>query len=654
MSTNASNQILRNLVIVHLSADILSHEPERFVGLGTDLKSIPIWPVFHASSPDQLVSANDSWMAGDSRLLVPWMKDCSRFVLPSFSSDARNHDCLLKLGVKKLPIQTLLRDYILPMPSTLSTIQWKYFQPLISAIAGIAVHSDSWNSLLPILTDSKVAADGNCKLTKTCEMYDHEDPIFTSAFRHQKETRFLHKSVEGYRLFWLRLGLRHRANNSLSAGDYIQCLKVLKARLNAGDAQNDPHLEQDSRTVLSLLTSPLSNIQSFAGRWDAIARESMFRSRTNFSTEPQYRRDTMVTLATDKEFLHLSDVILFEHVAICWTQTPFVVHQPTREVLGKLTSQGQAGHPDIDMVWQHLQSMKILSEDLERDQIHDFLTDLDLTYEYLQDHLESRDWYNVGNEAIWLNLGTSDRGTVQLEDIASSWQGIENLVLSSSCDAGKMKAVRPRLMRFEKLLRGMGCRSITYPTVTRPTLHLGCSVSKSLRQLRKDEKLLDITFSTEGRLVKAHKVVLGAASEKCAQQFDSRWRQEDIITYDENTDPDDYMSYHTLSTMIDHAYEEEINWKEMEVLDDDDEDEKAAKLDLLLDLHKGADCWIIPALMSQVEDKILVAGKAFVNLSNVVEIRERAEMVGAKVFEGWCAEMIEDNQHIVDKAQEGS
>jgi sacsin len=58
--------------------------------------------------------------------------------------------------------------------------------------------------------------------------------------------------------------------------------------------------------------------------------------------------------------------------------------------------------------------------------------------------------------------------------------------------------------------------------------------------------------------------------------------------------------------------------------------------------------------MSQVEDKILVAGKAFVNLSNVVEIRERAEMVGAKVFERWCAEMIKDNQDIVDKAQDGS
>ena len=102
--------------------------------------------------------------------------------------------------------------------------------------------------------------------------------------------------------------------------------------------------------------------------------------------------------------------------------------------------------------------------------------------------------------------------------------------------------------------------------------------------------------------------------------------------------------------MIDYAYEENINWKEMEVSDDDDEDTRATKLDLLLDLHKGADCWLVPALMSEVEDKILVAGKAFVNLSNVVEVKERAEAVNAKSFAAWCATMIAENQHIVDKA----
>ena len=208
-------------------------------------------------------------------------------------------------------------------------------------------------------------------------------------------------------------------------------------------------------------------------------------------------------------------------------------------------------------------------------------------------------------------------------------------------------------MRFEKLLRGLGCHSITYPTVTRPSLHLSTSVTNSLRQLRNEGKLVDITYSTEGRLIEAHKVVLAAMSEKCAHQFSGRWGAENLISYDEDDDPDGFISYHTLSTMIKYAYEDEIDWKEMQVSDSDDAEEKAAKLDLLLDLHKGADYWLIPALKSEVEGKILDAGKAFINLENVVEIRERAELVGAKAFEQMCAGFIQSNRDVVDKAHLG-
>ncbi|KAE9364465.1 hypothetical protein N431DRAFT_474055 [Stipitochalara longipes BDJ] len=644
-------KILRDIIIAHLKSGILSREPNEFIGLGTNLKSIPLWPKFQASPSDQLISANDSLIAGDSRLLVPWMKECGRFILASFSSDTQNQNCLLMLGVRKLPIEVLLRDYVLPMPSILSDTQLQYYQPLISGIFGSTVSLDSLDS---ILTDCNIAADGNRKLKKASELYDHEDQIFVSAFRHQQNERFLHKSVEYYRPFWLRLGLRYRASNFIIASDYIQCLQVLKARLTAENTQNHLQLEQDSRTILAPLIAPNSSTQRFGDRdWRVIAQERVFRSRSNFNTEPEYRRNKMAILANDEKFLRLSDIVLSEYAAVCWTQTSFVTHQPTKEVLVQVPGHGK---PSISMVLQHLQTMKILSEDLEQHQVRSFLVDLNQTYEYLQDHIEeSRANFNLGKSAIWLNLETSDHTNVRLEDIDSSWQGIEHLVLSSSVDAGPIKAVRPGLMRFEKLLRGLGCSSITYPTVTRPTLHLGSSVSKSLRQLRNQEKLLDITYSTEGRRIKAHKVVLAAMSEMCAHQFNTeRWRQEDVISYDETTDPEGYMSYHTLSTMINYAYEEEINWKEMEVSDDDDEDARAAKLDLLLDLHKGADYWLVPALKSEVEDKILVAGKAFVNLSNVMQVKERAEEVRALVFAEWCTAMIADNQHIVDKAHNGA
>jgi sacsin len=76
--------------------------------------------------------------------------------------------------------------------------------------------------------------------------------------------------------------------------------------------------------------------------------------------------------------------------------------------------------------------MKILSEDLMQSQVRDFLVDLDQTYTYLQDRLyDSKAGFNLGNIAIWLNLDTPDHSNVQLEDIASSWQGIEHLVAPS-------------------------------------------------------------------------------------------------------------------------------------------------------------------------------------------------------------------------------
>jgi sacsin len=168
--------------------------------------------------------------------------------------------------------------------------------------------------------------------------------------------------------------------------------------------------------------------------------------------------------------------------------------------------------------------------------------------------------------------------------------------------------------------------------------------------LRNEGKLLDITYSTEGQQIRAHRVVLAAISEKCALQFSGRWRIEDVIEFDSDDDPDGFLSYHTLSTMINYAYEDEIDWKEMEVSDSDNATGIAEKRNLLLDLCKGADYWLIPALKSQVEDKILVAGKVFINLENVVEIRERASEVGAMAVERMCAEFIEQNQEAVGKA----
>lgn len=570
------------------------------------------------------------------------MKDRHRFIDPQFARDRRNRDCLLALGVTKQSAEVLINDYVLPLPATLSDTYWQHFLPFIAAIADTNIPAAA-------LKQCKIAADGTRALRKACELYDHDDPIFVSAFRLQREAQFVHDSTKKHRNFWLRAGLRHREDGLINPVDYLQCLQAMKLRLRAENRHIDPHLGQDSREVLSPLTAPSSSIQRFGAHdWTAIAHESVFLSTTTFNTEPEYRQHTMATVASKQPLLCLSEIISCDHTGICWSQTPFPIHQPTKEVLSKTPSRGQ---PEIDMVWRHLEQIKDVARHLKRHQMRDFLADLSLTYQYLQDNLPGHVVSGrPKNSAVWLNLNTLEHNAVLLDDIKSSWHTTEELVLSSALDVGSMKAVRPGLMRYEKLLRAVGCSSIIYPTIIRPELQLGVSISSALRQFRRDRMLTDIEYSTEGKTIHAHRVVLAASSNKCAIQFSGRWNMVDVIHYDKSVDPESFLSYHTLSTIIDYAYEDEINWKAMEVMEDDDAAAKTVKLELLLDLHKGADSWIMPTLASRIEDKILLAGRAFINIGNVIRIRERAVQVRAMAVAQMCAEFIEWNQPTVQKA----
>lgn len=633
--------------MTHVSDNnILRHGTEQFPGIGADLRSIPVWPSFNTSQ-EEFICADVAFTTAYPELLVPWTKSRTRFIDPLFMEIPQHRICLSGLGIKDFSALVVLRDYVLPMPQSLDAAQLKQFVPLVSTIAQLIDSYYVDEDLLLFLQRNKFAADRNCVMRKASELCDHGDPIFVAAFRHSSKQRFLHPTLEHHRSLWLKLGLHHRANNLIDAGDYIQCLRVLSDRLSATPVQNDPELEQDCQTILSPLLAPNISTQRFnAGDWQAISQEHVFKPRTDLSAEPEYRRGIMAKFAA-KKALPLADVVLYKHAARCWSQTPFVAHQPTQEVLSRVSGHGA---PQIEMVWLHLQYMSTLWDNLKQDQVRDFLADLDRTYQYLQDHLpQSRTSYALQNSAVWLNLETIDHSQVLLDEICSSWQGIQNLLLSSSYDSGQMKAVRPSLMRFEKLLRALDCRSIAYPTVTSSTQQTGSSISDSLRQLRKEEELLDVTFSTEGKLIRAHKVVLAAMSKVCARHFKYDWGKSDVITFDDKDD-DAYMSYHTLSTMVGFIYEETIDWAEMEVSEADDEEKRETKLDLLLNLHQAADYYEISALASQVERKILIGAKLLVNVGNVRECRDRAEEVQALDFMRWCDKLIEDNPDIVERA----
>lgn len=623
----------------------------QFLTFSIDLKSIPIWPSLFSSSTKPLIPASNALIAVNNDLLVPWMKDNHRFIDPQFSTDSRRRACLNSLGAEKLSAEILLRDYVLPLPQTLDDRNWKYFQPLIGATFGVALSPNVAQTTLALLRRSRIAADGNRNLKVPSELFDHQDQLFISAFRYWKETSFLHSSLQNHRLFWLKVGLRQRASNSLVAADYLQCLRAIKVRLNAENLSSDQHLDEDIREVLSPLTTPSSSTRAFsAPDWEAVSQERVFRSKVVFISEPRYRQSTMAAVSARQRLLSLSDIIVSEHVAVCWSQNPFPVYQPTREVLAMISGNGR---PKTDTVWRHLLHLKDLALHLRQDQLSDFLADLCKTYEYLQDHLQSSVGFNLQDNAVWLNLNSLDANTLVMDEMRSSWYGTKDLVLSSSCDAGPIKAVKPGLMYYEKLLRAVGCDSISHPIVTCPDPHPDHSLASQLRVMWKKEELVDITFSTQGRLIKAHRLILAALSDKFAAQFSGRWTIEDVIKYDEDDDPDEFLSYHTLLTMLQYAYEDPIDWKQMQVKESDDVADKARKLNLLLDLLKGTSFWLIEGLKSQVERRILAAGKDFITIKNVIEVRELAERAEGKVVEEMCAKFIERNREAVARAHAG-
>ncbi|KAH8668095.1 hypothetical protein BGZ60DRAFT_451451 [Tricladium varicosporioides] len=612
------------------------------------LQSIPIWPSCSVSGSDDFTSAENGLLAKNHRLLVPWLKDYARFIKANIVTSSLDYECLKYLEAKDVQSQDLLIEYVMPLPDSITNSDLQNYEELVSVVPRISDRRGSSDSLIPTLTSHKFAIDGHQNTRIANELFDHTDEIFSSALRYQKESHFLHPHIRQHRAFWLKLGLRSQEYRRLAFRDYHYCLQIMASRLANHDLQPDAQLDQDIGVVLGPLTGPNSSIRLFdRSAWQDLSREAVFLSRTDYSNGPQYRRSSMEALAAGNRILRLVELVTYDHVACCWSQIPFPIHRPTVEVLEHIPGKGE---PGIVMVWKHLKYLKDASQYLKQSEVPDFLSDVYDTYENLQNRLdESQATFVSKQDEIWLNLNKPWTSWVAVEDIRNLWYSMDCLVLSSSCDAGHIKAVGEGLMRFEKLLRALDCSSIVYPTVVRPVLHLGQSVSNSLRRLRAEGKMLDVTYETEGRRIQAHRVVLAALSEKCEGQFSGRWSDE-VIRYSEADDPDEFISYHTLSTMIDYAYEDEVDWSDMQITEGDNEETKEDKLNLLLDLHKGADYWIIPTLKSQVVDKILSVGKLVINLDNVLDIRDRAEDARAEAVVEMCSAFIAQNRAVVKRA----
>jgi sacsin len=619
-------------VVKYVSADtsFKDHEMKNL------LRSLPVWPTGESST---WISAAAALATGNSGLLVPWMREYQRFIEREALST--NLFILKALGVSEIPGINLLSTRILPnLPKELLDVRG--YQSFIRAIPQIS----NWRNSLDTLRQSRLAPNRAGKLQTARELFDHRDAIFKSAFRNEQQDVFLLRELEEDRWFWKELGLKHRVDEQFKPNDYISCLTKMRNRLVAcQDLTSDLGLVADVRVVLMPLTTPSTALGRFSNLdWSIVADRATFPAMTSLDNQSPHRREAMALVAAAIPLMQLSDIIASQHISICWSQTSFPAFEPTVTTLAKLPSQGK---PPNAMVWRHIEHMANSMGGLAEDAVEAFLSDLYGTYDYLQDNLDdSRESFTAfQGSKVWFNLELTDRELVRKADLESCRCSIENLILESSCDTKNLKSVRQGLVRYQRLLKALGCKSIVYPTVEKTETRPNQLVSTSLSRLRREGTLLDVTLEAEGGNIQAHKVVIAAASAYFATQFDGNWSNNDSI----DLKP---FSYSTMSTLVDFAYADTFDWKSMQVLDDDNVEIIANKLDELLDLLVAANYFDMPDLKAEVENQVLIPAKLFIKEPNVKGVLERASEANAKRVEGYCMRFYAENKEAVDLANE--
>lgn len=582
--------------------------------------------------------------------MAPWNKKLAKLINLEAIAFPAAEECLEMMSVTFVTAESLLQNFeSSDFPSTLQAMNEAVYTRFVSNLTEIVPKARQDSPLVKKLSSLALAADTNGKMHPPHKLFDHDDEIFKAAFLDTSRY-FLHDCIKAkeFETLWYKIGLRRRENNGcFKIQDYMECLRILEALIKSSDyeALVDPtsSIHERMTKILSPLITPSYATHLFDHHdWNALARKMLFVVRKDNSREPSYRRENMDKVLECSTAIPLSDIVLYKYAAICWSNTQFVVLEPTAEILSKIPKHGE---PFMIEVWKHLEHMVEISKKISRADIPDFLSDLFEIYDYLQNNLvRSKEYFGVyarslNRTDLWLNLDISDHMRVTIEDLQSSWKPLQHLLLISSTDAPPLECIRLSLSPYEKLLKELGCKSIHHPTVELPASQSAQSLVSSLRGHRKEKQMIDIVFVAENIRFHAHRVVLACASGYCAASFSGRWRNDQEIFLD-------LMTARTLRILIDTAYEEPIDWEEMTVdpVSPQDTDANDRKLDLLLDLHKGADYWQMLALANQVERKILEQFRLFIRLENVRAYQEMAADSNAPAFERACKNFCEENE----------
>ena len=522
---------------------------------------------------------------------MPWIQNLANFISPAIVSKEKN--TLAALGCKIMTIQQVWQCVEEGFPDNIQSVNIDDYCNLLKKIAGAKLQ-----------ISAKIAADGWGHFCHPNALFDHNDPLFTAAFRRKENRYFLHKDLRRRELdaFWNSKGLRTRpASGSVVGSDFLLCATEIQRRLD----NTHPENLQDAVTVAEYLRWDRPCLHEWLNDiWNKLSGLGIFAAADDLSAQFVYRRPRMKELAQKKSHYSLQELGREVDKRIIWSQKPFAKVMPVPFAFARIPC---GGKPTVMSVFCHLTYLIGIHKSVGTTELAEYLRDIQASYTYLQDHAEETAKIScIQSAEMWINLDTSDVGKVKVDDISTALCSARLLCMNCPSDPLPLKVARKFLVPYERLLSVLGCPSVVQPPKKpkRAMDNIGSpmvSVMKQIQKFRQEGKLVDIIFQAEGRNKPAHKIFMAAVSEYCGAQFTGAWGQlprdkTEVIKLDD-------IKFKALSQMVDFAYTGEVHFSV--VMDRSNNDEIAERLDELLDLLRGTDRWLLGYLHQLTEDHII-------------------------------------------------
>ena len=219
-----------------------------------------------------------------------------------------------------------------------------------------------------------------------------------------------------------------------------------------------------------------------------------------------------------------------------------------------------------------------------------------------------------------------------------------------------MIRTRKFLAPYDSLLSALGCPAFSQPPPLPPRA-VSCtgraSLGSRMNEFRCQNQFIDVHFEAEGVRMPAHRIVLAATSDFCKSHFAGHWGSlaDDklIVKFEYGLS-----KLSTLSKMLDFAYG--VAYTGPQLMNTEDVDEIADKLDEILDVLICADGWQIIELRDQVEDFLTETAHASIyrRADNVEHIKQIADKANAKRLARHCEEYMTRNKAGMDRLKKGS